>query len=396
MVIALEWLRMSGVDAEAIVPAPLAGVPAAFGVPARSYPHRDGAAAALAAITRHVDELRPDVVLVADLLLLAGYSADFGDGLFPVLERLRDRCPVVVWDLYDWETRAPVVDVCGQLRRARPLEVPPHVGRLLPSPYLPPAPSTAGRGRYAAIEGAPRTAHDRERARRELGVDEGTRLVLVTTSAWQHLRDDPDVAPVVDHFPPFALALLDQAARRCGNVALAHLGPEPFPAEGVAMPYRHFAPSPEVYHRLMAAADLMVTFNCIASSAIRAARSGIAVAALHVGRGILEADPSAGTTPAARAASRYRAAVASSRYPVSIWPVGMHAFAQSLLRDNPFVSLAEHLDVLHPDESVASLAALLTGPDGLRARQQRYFDDVDRQVDTPARALEHALRAGGG
>ena len=409
LTIALDWVRRCtrAIDLHLLVPATVAPHLAWAG---RVHPYpQAGRATALAAMQSAIDACRPDLLLVADLLLFHGAPHEVGASLEPVLHHALARCRVAALDLYDWDAHVGVLECYGKVRFAAAPPLPPAVARLMPSPYLPPGRSASGRGRYAMVsDGQPGDAATKEAVRRELNV-EGP-LVLTLTSPWQHVAQGlADAAGVTRHFPALMLRLLDEAARRGGRATLVHLGPAPMtvPADVLHLRYVHVAQlPPDRFSRLLGATDLVLTPNCIASSAVRGASMRVPCAALRldadgvapVGRGFSLA---AGRRLAAgRADTRAQRALAAflrdavPLYGFLVWPLGLRRVMRTILQDNPFGAIQAHFDVGDADGTVEGLARLL-GDEGardeIREAQGRYFATLAREMDRPDTALEAIL-----
>jgi hypothetical protein len=396
LTIVLEWARRCSrpIDLGLLLPSALAPH---FAWAGTVVPYTTGArGGTVAEICSAVDTWRPDLFVVADLLLFHAAPHEVGASLEPVLHRAMAGCRVAALDLYDWDRRASYLECYGRARFASAAPIPLGVGRLAPSPYLAPRRSTPGIGRFAMMgDGIPLGAEERSQARRELGVE--GRLVLTFTSPWQHVAQSlPEASGITRHFPALMLRLLDEAAVRSGPVTLVHLGPAPMnvPADVASLRYRHVAQmAPDRFRKLLGAADLVLGSNCIASSIVRGASMRVPAATLRLGDLV--------TVPVSRAdATRPRRALdaflrdAAPAYGFLVWPLGLREAMLSILEDNPFAAIQAHLDVLDPDAVVEGLARLLTdaaAADDLREAQARYFSTLAREMDEPDVALEAIL-----
>jgi hypothetical protein len=398
LTIALDWAArcLRRLDIHAVVPDSAAGAAARPGVTVSTYPSRGGILARHG-LRRALERVRPEIVVVADILLLRCAPYEFGVAFDDVVEDAARTARVLALDLYDWDAlleqpRSPWAPLS--------VPVPRSVGRLLPSPYLPPAPSSPGRGRYAMMETpGPASRATRAATRLELGLP-ATSLAMVTTSTWQHQAAGvPAMAACAEAFPDLMLRLLDLAAQRTGQLTLLHVGPRPLPLPpGVrTLAYRHATHlAPDTFGRLLGSVDLFVTPNTLATTAVRAATMAVPVAALRVGRDVDHAPLSPPTTPAQAALATFLARVCPTPA-VLQWPFPGPGVVGHLLANNPFTPTQTHLDVLEPDAAVDALHALLAHEatrDGARHLQAGYFDLVGRTVGTPEDALEAALRAG--
>lgn len=366
-----------------------------------------GPRTALNRIREGLREFSPDILLIADLFLFYGMAGEFGGMLPAVVAEACPRAKLLGLDVYDWDRNRDAIDLFGRPAMMNfaargfipPAPVPPpSLGRLLPAPYLAPEHSTPGRGHYAmmADRGRP-SAETRVTARVELGLPDGP-LMLLTTSPWQHLAvDHPESARVARQFPALALRLIDHAVDWAGHGTLVHLGPAPWelPSDVVNLEYRHVSQLPPAeFARLLAATDVLVSANTIASSNIRAASLRIPVAMLHLGRAVAAppAELHALATPQG-AVDRFLADAAPS-YACSVWPLGMHALLSRMMQANPFADLQVHLDALDGEAAVEGLARLLRergARDECREKQELYFKALPALTDDADTALDAAL-----
>jgi hypothetical protein len=347
---------------------------------------------ALPRIQEALRSVKPDVIVLADILLAYGLSPEFADGISYAVPEAMKHARVLALDLYDFDSTAMDTDIFGRPLFQQAPFVPRGVGRLHPCPSLIPQKSTPGRGRYAMLEdhGAFTTA-EREAARARLGLGSG-KVAVITTSAWQHtLVKRPEGAAVTTHFPPLMFRLLNEAARAAGGLTVVHVGPQAFtiPDGCDHLNYQHRDQMPpEDFRALLGSADVYVSPNCPASTAVRASSLRVPVATLHLGNAYTSSNTAAG-----QALKAYRDAVGNG-YAFSLWPVGMHRLVHRVLENNPFAGTQMQLDAARADEAVEGITALLTRPDvadAQRASQEAFFKLLFQQVDTPEDALTAAL-----
>lgn len=355
----------------------------------------------LAQATRAVFEtVRPDALVVADIWLLMVASPELGafyqgrPVLAPWLLEVSRHTPVLALDLYDWDRHAPEIDLFG--RRCGPLAapVPASIGRLMPSPYLPPARSAPGRGRFMMMTRRPPPAARERRDQREaLGL--GPRAVLIPSSPWHHgLKLLPDAGRTAEALPALTYSLLDLAAASAGPIDVVQLGPQPIPLPAGARHLRLHHVSQLEPHRfvpLLASVDLVLSTNAIASTNVRAASLGVPVASLYVGP-----DPPPARIPGGAPWSALASYLESARpsYPLAIGAMGMEHLVRLLLENNPFAGVQRRFDVTEPERAVEGLREVLFEPaarDSLRHAQESYFSLLERELDAPDVALDRAL-----
>lgn len=395
LTLALEWVTSCRrpLDLFTIVSARVA--PFARSAGGNVFTYRESAEFMLGDIQSLLRTLRPDMLVIADLILFYGCSCETVC-LETLFETTPARCQIVGLDLYDWDLHVGVFDIWGGRRFDDPPVIPSRVTRLLPSPYLVPTRSTPGRGRYPMMMGSrPLSRRQRHDVRAQYGLGAGP-VLLTLTSAWQYLPTEPHAARVAGNFLPLMLRLLDQAARRVGGVTLVHVGPclLEIPEDVQAVRYLNVPQlSPAPFRRLLGGVDLVLTANCIAASAIRAASMQTPVAALYVGSAVQTPKQFLPATQATRAVEHYVTST-DPTYPFRVWPAGMFDVVNSILDRNPFATIERHLDVLDPDAVVDALTALLTNRavvDTLRGAQGRYFANLSDAVDGADEALDAVL-----
>jgi len=250
--------------------------------------------------------------------------------------------------------------------------------RLVPVPIA--SPEVKG-GFMAMPPIAPTSVADRHQLRAELGLGDRDRLILWPSSSWQSAEShtDPALARLAAALPALILPRLDQLGPR---VHVVHVGPVAFAgAEQLAPRYRFLSQvAPRRFEQLVAAADLVIGFNSIATSLATA----IAVRTpILVGTTTLRADTmlevehalGARLTPAVRAAIAPNLPVA----PILAWPLRLGAVLSPMLADNPLVGAIGRVD---PFEEAAYLDAcreLLFDAAAADAARQRQ-DDYHRRV----------------
>lgn len=392
--------RLTHVGAlHALVGTPLAAQAHWHGAQVHVYPTllREPALKKMASVFQLV---RPDVVLVADILLASGLSPEFGGALGSVLEALSQHTRVVALDLYDFDRTARDVDVFG--RPLFPTHVPvvgPRVGRVHPVPSLAAQPNARGRGFYSMLPaGTPLSSLEKQTVRQALNVPADHALVLVSSSAWQHrLATHPEGARVATHFPALMGALMQGAAEQSRPWHVVHVGPTPWPhaatSSRLSWQQKSSIP-PQEFQRMLGAADLYVSPNMPASTAVRAARLRVPVATLFASAKV-ENGAVHGTSAAAQALGTY-AELTRGGHPFFLWPVGLHAMLAQVIKDNPFVHTQLLLDVLAPDDAVAGMARLVrdtSAADALRHQQEQYFSATDALLGSPQDAWAAALEA---
>lgn len=268
-----------------------------------------------------------------------------------------ERTPVPLLGLDGWNVRETglVWDVAGATRTQskHSLDV---TRRLIPVPLARP---DATPGLYDALpRSAALSADEREDVRADLGVDASERIILMTSARWQHLGILPDAGRrLAASFP----ALVDLLLARLGkDVRVVHIGPEPYPMVTIGERYTWLAPrSPRRFGRLLASADLLLTFNFGATTIGSAIATGLPI--------LLGINSHAGTVDEIvarlpRPPSGDVRAWLQSATPLATfraWPVGLHRFLAPLATNNPYATSLVTQEVLQEDSFVDAARRLL-------------------------------------
>jgi hypothetical protein len=221
-------------------------------------------------------------------------------------------------------------------------------------------------------DAAPPHAAARAARRGELGLDDGARLILLTTARWQvrSTQQSAYLDRLVAVVPELLLAAL---ARLPPAVRLLHVGPEPFACGERLLGdrYRHERSlAPEAFTRTLGAADLMLNLNQSATSTLTALAMGVPALSVinsHAGDTAEAIAARLGTAPTpalARLAPLHR---------FRMWPLGAYDYLGAALRGNPYpVPAAELLEEQALVDGCARLLFDAAARDALAARTADY------------------------
>jgi hypothetical protein len=262
--------------------------------------------------------------------------------------------------------------------------------RLVPVPIG--RPDVAG-GYSAVPQLAPLPTAARRDLRADLGLGDADRLVLWPTAPWQHGESHahPFLAELARALPRLVLPRLEKLGAR---VKVLHVGPMRF-ADAASPAYHHISQvEPARFERLVAAADLLLGFNAIATSLATAlaARTPILLGtSTLVATTIADADEALGArqTPAVRAFIAAALALGPLR-PLRAWPLSLDGVLGPALADNPFYSAVRVVDALDEAAFVDACRELLfdeAARAALRGRQEAYADRVHPLPSGPERFL---------
>lgn len=263
----------------------------------------------------------------------------------------------MVWDVSDLET--PIDRVV--------LDVP----ALRPAPVARPEAPGAYRALPAVVPASP---HERARIRDSLAIGEHERVVVTTVGSWQLAEQYPagHARRLADAWP----ALIAQLARRLAPCRLVHVGPAPF-VPAIAG-YRHFPQlAAEDFRHLLAASDLLLTGNIMATSIAAAIALDVPVLALGnsvAGATLDELEAGSGAPLTADARAWVAPILPLRRFAVS--PLGLHAFVAPVLARNPYRDAVGHAEALDFEGTAARARALLDDATAARSAMARYRTQI--------------------
>ena len=266
--------------------------------------------------------------------------------------------PVValdVWDLpetdlrWDFGTDAlPISPRALDLRR-----------RVVPVPFAQPRDDGVRFDALPAFE--PPGPELRREMRRELGLGEQDRLVLLLSSRWQtpEMQHWKHHQRLSRHLPALALQALATLGAR---VHAVHVGPQAFVgAEALGERYHWIAQlRPDRFQALMGSADLLLSFNTSATSTLSALALGLPVVLAvnsRAGRTVEEvtaALPDAAAEPVRRWLEQV---VPLHRF--RVWPLGLYGLLSPVLEGNPFSDAVRAVEVLEWEALTGACRELL-------------------------------------
>lgn len=164
---------------------------------------------------------------------------------------------------------------------------------------------------------------------------------------------------------------------------MVHIGPTRYPFDEALGDRYTWLPqrTPPRFAKLLAAANLLVSFNFSATTIVSAISMGLPVVLginSHAGKNADEvgaqlAEP---PTPAVRAWLARAVPLPQFR----VWPLGLYRFLAPLARANPYTSAVETVEILEQNAFVAAMEKLLFD-DAARARlgdsQRAYRKEVE-------------------
>jgi hypothetical protein len=332
----------------------LEGAPVTFGRIDQAVPHLDAQLPGL------VRRLRCDALVLIDLAAVGKVVRAFGlearaftDADVPVIA-------LDCWNLpaaptpWDYDPATEVLDPAfhGIARR------------LVAVPIAPPGIA----GGFAALpEVGPASAAARAAVRAELGLGAHDRLALWPTARWQHAdsHDDPVLAARAAALPGVIAAALAPLGR---EVAVIHVGPQALDLPGLQA--RHLPQlAPARFEALVAASDLLVSVNAVATSLATAIAARVPIVLGQTAGGAI------GDLVVP---------------PLRAWPLGLARLLGPTVADNPFygaMRIADPLDAAGFGEACRALLFDAAAADAARAAAAAYHARVAQLPSGAAQLL---------
>lgn len=253
--------------------------------------------------------------------------------------------------------------------------------RLVPVPFARLRPD---RFRYNALPPpAPVMASTRSEVRRELGLSDRDRLVLLLSSRWQtpEMQHWKHHRRLARHLPALALAALAELGPQ---VHVGHVGPQAFEGAEVLSDRYHWIAQmpPERFQALLGSADLLLTFNTSATSTLSALSLGVPlVLAINSRQGRTAEEVVASLAAAPSDPVRRWLEQVVPLYPFRVWPLGLYGLLSRVLEANPFAEAVRTVEVLDWPALIGACRDALFD-DAARERMRERQDAYCRRVRT--------------
>jgi hypothetical protein len=340
-----------------------------------------------------------EMIFVADLLTYQLHKSQFGiEEEF--LESLS--LPIVYFDLYGLSDRGYIVDTLGR----EPFVLNPK--SLRPWTVVRPVPfanmnlgvqSPQDVFLYGFLPKQVNLARKQKMHVRDvLGCSVGEKLLLITTAPWQHrMMSLPWAQGPLD-----SLMLALQAFAK--HIMILHVGPTPINHQvlGSRVKYKWIPPSePEQFDVLLAACDLYLSMNAIASSLAKAIVynvpslllvNSLAVEQLTTSSKDVRENISQHELVTDDATRVHKCSTGVSRQSgrFMIWPLGWFEFLSNVFRDNPYSRTFETAEVYDRGHLLSSLERNLFDSKrekGTGDRRYAYLNEV-RKLPDPETVLK--------
>jgi len=357
-----EGLHRAGHEVVVLAPARLHALvesaPVTFGRIDLALPHLDEQMAGLIA------RLRCDTLVLVDA---AAVGKVVGALHLDALAFTQPSVPVLALDCWNLPATPLPWDYGPRSETLRP-EFHQLRRRLVPVPVGPPDAA----GAYNALPAV--VATDRQRVRGELGLSADDRLILWPSAGWQHVENqtDPRLGRLAAGLPAL---ILPHLAALGGRVKVLHVGPLPYAPDGT--PGHRFQPqvAPRRFEELVAAADLLLGFNAVATSLATAVAAGVPIllGMTELQASILE--EAKGFSPSVRAWIAAHLPLPRLR----AWPLSLDGFLSPALAGNPLYRALRVADPLDEDGFIAACRELLfdeAAAAALRHREEQYRQQV--------------------
>jgi len=365
-----EELRAAGDDCRFVVHSASTPVVAAAGFPFDELtPHMNGLSRMY--IEACIESERPDSVVLCDFHGCANYFLR------------RDIDPMFLWaygvpvlalDIWNSAETDCDVDLFGEASKPRATGIDRVAGRLVPVPFGRPTAEAAYRalGTDAPLRPAARAA-----VRRGLGLDQAP-VVLFCTADWQHQVQNARGRRLQHAVPEILWRYLRQIDEQ---IRLLHVGPAPLSLSVTDDRYL-WRPSlpPETFTDVLGTVDFVLSANISATTNARAVAAGVPVIVVQNSYSGDTLEEIEATAPAPISpAVRELIAGALPWYSFSLWPLGYRQYLAPLLRDNPYCSVVEVVEILDEPRFVSTGRQLIfdtSARDGAKDRMSKYVARV--------------------
>jgi hypothetical protein len=321
-------------------------------------------------------------IVLCDYHTTSSYFLD--EGLDPdVLLKLA--IPIVALDTWDFRETGYEIDLYGGAKKTVPrwLDALPY--RLVPVPI---ARLRQQGGAYANLPPAVRIAPSaRSEIRKNLGLRDGDRLILWSTSSWQHEPFPSQEAHRIGKQGPRCVGAYVAALGK--SVHLVHVGPRELPIQDLLQDRYHHLPqlARAEFDLILGSADLLLSLNFSATTVTRAIRSGIPT--------ITVMNSLSGESPEELVRKTFGSCSeglmgwlhdARPLFPFLLWPFGWHQFLLPLLDKNDYVSATRIVELLNEKAVMDALHDLLYSDVEIDRHRSRQLDYVNRVAQLPSAA----------
>ena len=346
------------------------------GKPFRFVPAPEGASRIAEAIASLAAELDAASVVLLDAT--AVYLLLKRDGTDATFLRTVNR-RVIGLDVWHLRLSGLEWDLCGAtLQHSRySLDV---TRRLIPVPVARP---TGSKGLYNALPRPPTIDPDElEDLRADFGAGPGDKIVMLTSARWQDpARQAHESGRRLATLLPKLVA--SHLAKLGPRVHVVHVSPTRYPFEDALGDRYTWLPqrSPARFAKVLAASDLLLSFNFSATTVVSAIGANLPVVlGINSHAGKTADEIAAALTEPPSAAVRSWLDEAAPLPAFRVWPLGLYRFLAPLARDNPYTTAIELVEVLEERAFIETMQTLLfddAARANLQARQAKYRAEVE-------------------
>jgi hypothetical protein len=299
--------------------------------------------------------------------------------------------PIIAIDTWDSGSTPHDIDVFVNLSRAVNTW-PDMVKSIYPVPFLT---SKSRPGVYQCLpERVELSRKVRHHLRRTLGLSDKSKAVLFCTAAWQQSHYESDVGMRMAATLPQRVA--DLILAQGEDVNLIHIGPKKYDLKTRLDGRYHWLPplAPGRFDKIVASVDLVLTANISATTIAKAMVCQVPVLVLQnsvLAHTVQEAEAAMPAPPSEQLREWLDQALPI--FPFSLWPVGYRRFLEPIMRDNPYVSALDVVELLDEKQVESALHALLfetAAREEQIHRQSDYLSYV-RSMPSGTEAIQSAL-----
>lgn len=225
----------------------------------------------------------------------------------------------------------------------------------------------------------------RRHVRREFGLTDDDRMVLVCTSPWQHADyGNADGERIGRSLPALVAAYVGALGPA---VHLVHIGPTPFEVGEAFEARYHWMPPqpPRILDTVLGASDLLLTANLSGATVGKAVVAEVPVLWLEnsvCAEDQVDLDRAIGSR--LTETSRAWAVANLPIYPFALWPLGFRRFLEPVIRGNPYADVVRRTELLDERGVISTAERLLFDPAAsaaAREAESAYASAVSRLPD---------------
>jgi hypothetical protein len=299
---------------------------------------------------------KPDLVILSDLLNFAFCEKHYG---LNVNDLSCFKCRLGGFDLYNIRDNVGKTDTYGFIdKKMKQLDTSSLSLFLQPCPILSPIQKiNEDVIRYSLFDSKSTiTEEDRYQSRKELGIRDDDRVILITNASWQQNHKlYPETQKFVKSCHDATYAILNDLPE---NYVVICLGPLRVLPENCGARFRYLNQMSKGFRNLIAAIDLYLCNNFISTSMIEIALSGVPVLLLQ--NSYFKFNGKQGYVGGKKYETPELVANIEKVYPFRMFPVGWYLFLDPIIQENPFFDIIPKQEIYNTSEATGKVVSMLT------------------------------------